>query len=669
MDNITINTKTPIDGFHNLDIDYLIERDGEIVIKLNHEDYYQINIGDNLTFMRNIKGENGQNKFYHENVVVKSKDENNLIHTSLLSSKKTYLKRENWYEFYNNESDSYYLINCNEEHPFFAQDLSLGINLRSNTGETETSLPVQELYLKNYKGELIGSFSNISALNKYSKRTLEINDCITHIEKEESCNKEFKYRKIYYYNFLPECEDRHSFILEDFSPYQINDAFYFETKFNMYYYYTINLDMTGKPIELDSYGEPIKHCQFYGDIWFGGFFDTLEKKYVNEGPNISNLYQERAYYNVNLGISNDADEVSLGVEDFFYQHFNDDIKENMIPEFIDMERIKYIPYRQINNTSSGSTSGETGNTRGESVYSYQPVNKITIYPHFRERTILDKNNNTNTFSTSGNLYYDGWYIDTDDEGNQFWNGYDWRVGVTSGNTGFNLFGDFVSTCGKTADLIGYLNFTDNDIFYRKHKVSKSFFRFSFYNSKNPLEQKLLSYSTVFLDSGELYYKFLKQKMFIEFCKDKDNLSQIHIAPIAIDNKNVEVVFCENTDVNSKVDTKITLTNEYDKTRSSEGFNLYLFKEDAPEGNSSKTIYMRIDFNHAGNGKTLPMIIWPKDSGGQYIRLTIDNFLDYLYIPIQIRQKDGKYIYSINGAEYDKEGNIDLILFEPKLDSI
>jgi hypothetical protein len=62
-----------------------------------------------------------------------------------------------------------------------------------------------------------------------------------------------------------------------------------------------------------------------------------------------------------------------------------------------------------------------------------------------------------------------------------------------------------------------------------------------------------------------------------------------------------------------------------------------------------------------------MIAWPKDFGGLYVPITIDNFIESLYIPIDIREYEGKYIYTINNADYDEDGNLELMLFEPKLE--
>jgi hypothetical protein len=133
------------------------------------------------------------------------------------------------------------------------------------------------------------------------------------------------------------------------------------------------------------------------------------------------------------------------------------------------------------------------------------------------------------------------------------------------------------------------------------------------------------------------------------------------------NLNAAVVFYSG---GTRLDTKMVITNEFDRTKSSEGFNLYLFAEDKNFNleNGEKTIYMKVEFNHAGNGKTLPMIMWPKIDG-KYVPLTMDNFIENLYIPIKLTYIDGKYVYYIPGAENSDNGNIDLILFEPKLDII
>jgi hypothetical protein len=266
----------------------------------------------------------------------------------------------------------------------------------------------------------------------------------------------------------------------------------------------------------------------------------------------------------------------------------------------------------------------------------------------------------NSSFTSGNVYTDGWYINPDSADTIWWNGMEYSESAFSAS----VFSGFVETYGEISDLLGYLNFTDNDVYYRKKKVSQSFIRLTFYTSPDPIEQKLLFHSTIFLDASTLYGKYIKQRMFME---ENDLFNKKKNGEI---NLNAAVVFCSANTISGRVDTQMVVTNEYDRTKSSEGFNIYLFAEDANfnfNENGEKTIYMKVEFNHAGIGKTIPMILWPKVNN-EYIPLSANNFISSLYIPIQITYFNDRYVYYIPDAKnYMESGNISLILFEPKLD--
>lgn len=627
METVKINRRTPVYGFDDLDYEYVIEKDGELVIKLNDKTCYFIEEGDYIYFNRSIMCVNNGNTTFTDFSVVKYEDSNHIIHATLPGVVRINLTGQ-FFNLKYNENNSYYIISCKTRHYLFGQDLDAASD--------------QEVYFKDINGNLLATYNGIYPLNKYrvdmgipsnnSSLTSEFvkSDCIGDIEKDDTCGKGYDYVETRHYNFFPDSESTNDFILTDFNEIECKEAAYIEFKYNPFYYYTVEKGPKGEPIELDSHGNPIKHIHFYGDKWFDSFHNTTTVKYVDDGVNINKFYIDRSYYSVSLGLSYDANESNLGVEDYFSDTFAKKIEESLIPEFIDMERVKYSPYEKENNDS------------------YIPITSITIYNHFRERVYVDPDNNTNTLATSGNLYYDGWYIDTDNNYDVYWNGF----------TGGSISAFTNSSCRTISDLIGFLNFTDNDIFYRKSKVSKSFFRFSFYNSNDPIEQKLLYYSTVFLDSTALFCKFLKQRAFMEDNLDGD---EVIINEVAEGNDNVKVVFCENNDVGCRLDTTLTITNEYDKERCSEGFNIYLFSDDVPDGNTEKTIYMKVEFNHAGNGKTFPMIIMPNEP------LTVENFIENLFIPIKIKKYNEKYIYTIDGAEYDGSGDLKLCLFEPKLE--
>jgi hypothetical protein len=214
---------------------------------------------------------------------------------------------------------------------------------------------------------------------------------------------------------------------------------------------------------------------------------------------------------------------------------------------------------------------------------------------------------------------------------------------------FNLdaMDDFSFEQERKSDLLGYLGFDDDDVYNQKRKIRETFIRLAFYTSNDPIEQKLLYYSTVFLNSSELFGKYMKKKI---------RNYEMHIdngQPLVFDGEN------------ERLDSKITITNEFDRTSSAEGFNLYLFRDDVQE-TGVRTIYMKVEFNHAGYGKTIPMILWPKDFNTNFKALTIDNYINSLYIPVKLRYINGKYTYEIEGAERYGD-TIVLMLYEPKME--
>lgn len=468
------------------------------------------------------------------------------------------------------------------------------VKLSKNHNIFLQDLDKQRLYFYDYKGKRIDGEYKISIPHK--RQDIEVSSayCITNsyiIEECNECNNEIKVEE---YTHTPECFSRNSIIVS-ISKIPTN-AVYVGFKYNSFYYN--NNDK----------------CSLWTDTIWGTYhgLNSNCNKYINTGESRVILCKDESYWNVGFGLSSDSDESKLGSEDSFGESFIYDIIEDNIPEIIDMERLKYSP--MIKN------GGE-----------YSIATSITMNFHFRER---DENN-------------DAWNIDLENESNIFWNGFNNSSGTTFNKDDFK---DFIENSGNTSDPIGYLNFTDDDIFYRKKKVSKSFIRLSFYSSMDPIEQKLLYYSTIFLDGGELYGKYIKQLLNI-----KDNKAKPY------DNENFKVVKSTN---GTPVSSQIIITNEFDYNKSSEGFNIYLFNEDKTLESMEKTIYMKIEFNHAGNGKTIPLMMWPQDNNG-YKALTIDNFIESLYIPIKLSYIDNKYVYYIPSAK-NNDGDINIILFEPKL---
>lgn len=358
--------------------------------------------------------------------------------------------------------------------------------------------------------------------------------------------------------------------------------------------------------------------------------------------NINSPIKDNLYYEMNIGLSSDLNESKLGSEDTFNSLFIEDLKSSLVPDIIDMERIKFVP----------------GIKNGDNVIL---ADKLNFYFHFiKRKEIEDKERYLNTIYTSGNVYHDSWYIDPDTRETTWWNDFEY-TGVTFNEKSFS---DFHEENGKKSDLIGYLNFTDNDIFYRKKKVSQSFIRLSFYNSPDPIEQKLLCYSTIFLYENGLYGKYIKQLSNLQ----KEIQKNASIGTNRINENAFIVMYSGGT----RVDSKITITHEYDRSKSAEGFNLYLFKENYSDI-TGQTIYMKVEFNHAGNGKTTPLIMWPKNNT-KFCGLTTDNFIESLYTEVKLHfdENSKQFVYyfpNVDSTVDNTESNIELILYEPKLDML
>lgn len=321
------------------------------------------------------------------------------------------------------------------------------------------------------------------------------------------------------------------------------------------------------------------------------------------------LNRDYGFWNVPVQIMTDEDSSSLGLSDLQEDKLvNDEINRN-IPPIINMEKCKFVPMFKDENDN------------------LRMITEIEINMHFRKRAPMtgDTGVDIGQFGDKIDIpFKDGWYIDPDNESKTGW----------------------FENEEKESDLLGYLGFDDNDIFYQKSKISKSFIRLSYYNNPDPLNQSLLNYSTVFFNSGEIYGKYLRQKEFIESLPSDEKWNHaVGLYPKGI-----------------RVDSKLLITNEFDKSKCAEGFNVYLFADDVPGENEEKPIYLKVEFNHAKTGKTIPLIPNGAESG-----IRVDEYLNSLYIKVQtgynVEQK--AYYYLIPNATIVGTKMI-LTLFEPKL---
>ena len=323
------------------------------------------------------------------------------------------------------------------------------------------------------------------------------------------------------------------------------------------------------------------------------------------------------------------------------------IKNSIIPDFIDLEKIKYAPA-----FIEEKPNEETVDT-GDTIVTTYLATGLTFNLHFRTRI-------------SGETPYDFedvWHLN---DAIETWNG-NGIDDTPKTREGLYSDEDFVNS----SNLIGYLGFTDDDIYNQKNRVKQSFIRLSFYDSDNPLTQNLLYYSTIFFDSGDLFGKYVKRKAWLE----EENEEYDHLITPVVWSPTAD------TDACSAVTSQLMVNDEYDMTRSGEGFNLYLFREDAPIENDPQDIYMKIEFNHAGIGRTVPLIYWPKE-GDSPKKLTIENYLKNLYIKVRIALTEKGYVYTFpdtisaddtkhggrkNGIVWENERLV-LNLFEPMIEA-
>ena len=231
-----------------------------------------------------------------------------------------------------------------------------------------------------------------------------------------------------------------------------------------------------------------------------------------------------------------------------------------------------------------------------------------------------------------------------------------------------------------SDLLSYLGFTNDDVKYQKSKLKKSFLRISFYDSDNIGNQNLLHTATIFLDSGDLFAKYIKnietedeykatstviaqKSPEISFPKDSILTSSEYkklddenrkkcvvngellavIGGSSSDEENYTVydkvgmavnrepmrkkALDKDNDFGDDIDelerlrmsSQIIVTDKNSSKRSSEGFYFYTYKTN-DNGVYPSDIYMRVEFNHAGYGRVIPFMM-------PYIRKSEENLKD------------------------------------------
>ena len=313
---------------------------------------------------------------------------------------------------------------------------------------------------------------------------------------------------------------------------------------------------------------------------------------------VDTIYSSDYYYNLfkNLVLFSNIGYISVKFpmvmkdggdtiqDDIISKEFFEYQKKLAINKIIDMEKDVYVPkFIPIKGKTKGKYSGSST--------TFKSLNEIRVNLHFRTRDL----------SNWKVIENGGWFV-TD---------YHPYSGMTKKDE-----------LMEASDLVGLLDFTNNDVYYQKSKLAKSFLRLSYYDSTDPQTQTLLATSTVFVDEHALFKKYIDNSrknvhVYRTVSSNKDELvdtSKITVKSELTDSENV-VVSNNNgigsnsnviIDENVRLSSRFKIFNKYDTDTSSEGFYIYMFK-DYSKKLYPKQIFMTVEFNHAGIGSTIPFI--------------------------------------------------------------
>ena len=249
------------------------------------------------------------------------------------------------------------------------------------------------------------------------------------------------------------------------------------------------------------------------------------------------------------------------------------------------------------------------------------------------------------------------------------------------------------------DLLGFLNFSNGDVYYQKNKISKSFLRISVYNEPNPNTQVLLHTSTMFLDEHMLFGRYTKGLVEQEYQIISNNqverietsIPTVFGEPLESNAESPIRAFSFNDDV--RLECTFKALNKYESDTTSEGFYMYIFREYCKNRHDT-IVYMKVEFNHAGVGRTIPFYLpmKPKEDpeaqtpeGLVESAYSLSNEADkeemrkgirmqdynlYSYIPVHLRfnENTNQFMYYFAGPyanAIEKENKLEFNLFEIK----
>ena len=379
----------------------------------------------------------------------------------------------------------------------------------------------------------------------------------------------------------------------------------------------------------------------------------------------ANKYKVRL--NIPIALKSKTD---LNKEGNLKEYFIEQEEEKAINSPIEMEKYAYTPVVV--------TSVNNGNP------TFEDCTKINFNLHFRVH-----NGNDWTVNDSDSWNFDKYDHHNDPTANKY---YSYAQNLVTGDGGKS---EWQRSC--QSDLLTYAGFITNDVKYQKNKLKKSFIRLSFYDSNDPGQQSLLAYSTIFVDCNKLYSKFISKMNFnCYYNSDGDIVKGIKVdreVNTLIPPDSLTAVLSTGSlkpeDIEEyRLSTQISVKNRFTSNNSSEGFYLYTWElNDIPT--MPTDVYMKVEFNHAGYGRNIPMMAPYRDNPNNAGFKTNDEIVadwtapntgygikkytrySYIHLKVKYDVNTKRHIYYLDpytyGTKYDWDKSIlNINLYEARI---
>ena len=635
-------------AYFDVEYDVLNANDGNQIVVYLEDEHAPLKIGERLKLMNNGVGE-------HEILIYDSNDFNGV------SNDKYAIYNGNKYKVKANICDKV-IINGNEYPITYTNGKVVNKDCLVSIGSEKVPMKIKDASVNGGKLERYGKIINTSSneavttiydIKPYSGVTINGKD---YIITDKSVNDE----TLYYvaidlspqYNFIIDeirgsslyictpdinstdfTDDFDRFISEaickDVVDNQSNFELYIQNK--IFGETEISKDLAFRKTET-----PVSSDDFYN------LFDDIV------------IYVNNAYIHIPISLRMDVANNTLQ-DDIVTRDFYESEKEKAINPIVDMEKDVYMPkfisgYINNNGKFRPDIKYHGSNTI------FNPIYQINLNFHFRTRDLLswkvnDGYNNIE-YCADKKITDSSTYLEDGSNDNWFITDfYPYRDILNSASTRAAS----ADTLQSTSDLMGLLYFTNDDIFYQRSKVAKSFARLSFYDSTDPQTQSLLATSCVFIDEHKLFKTFIdnsrknlyeyasfaepeyskNENGFIDpspiyiakttsFTNSKTDITKLHkYNKISVnteffgskkENEKKKKSYSAITDSKGviidesrRISSRLVIDNKHVSETSSEGFYLYIFREYA-ENLHPKPIYMKVEFNHAGIGKQIPFLI-------------------------------------------------------------